>query len=141
MTFCWYGSELVSDPQVTAYGNHWVSQDKEEKPLEWVTQVRCLQELHICILARNQKVLNGSLTNTDLYKVEEWSEYQIRAVGESSFAHGKECEIDSLLLNRADASVSMLSIPGPAATTKVCLGVMKPKTVMYNLEIGPPKFD
>jgi hypothetical protein len=44
MSFCWYGSEIVSDPQVTAYGNRWVSQDKEEKPFEWVTQVRCIQE-------------------------------------------------------------------------------------------------
>jgi hypothetical protein len=141
MTFCWYGSELVSVPQVTAYGNRWVSQDKEEKPFEWVTQVRCVQELHVCILACNQKVLNGSVTNTDLYKVEEWNEYQIRAVGESDFPRGKECEIDSLLLNRAEASVSMLSVPGPAATTKICLGIVKPKTVIYKLEIGPPKFD
>jgi hypothetical protein len=76
-----------------------------------------------------------------LYKVEEWNEYQIRAVGESDFPRGKECEIDSLLLNRAEASVSMLSVPGPAATTKICLGIVKPKTVIYKLEIGPPKFD
>jgi hypothetical protein len=66
MTFCWYGAEEVSDPQVTAYGNRWVSQDKQEKPFEWITQVRCIKELHLCILARNQKVLNGSQTNTDL---------------------------------------------------------------------------
>src|ERR1700693_584934 len=83
MFFCWYGSEIVSDPQVTAYGNRWVSQDKAEKPFEWITQVRCVQELHTCILARNQKVLNGSVTNTDLYHIEEWSDFQIRAVGEN----------------------------------------------------------
>ena len=38
MTFCWYGSELVSDPEVTANGNRWVAQDKEEKPFEWITR-------------------------------------------------------------------------------------------------------
>jgi hypothetical protein len=138
MSFCWYDPATVSDPQVIAYGNRWVSQDKEEKPMEWITQVRCVQELHVCILARNQKVMSVSQTNTDLYRIEEWSTNQIRAVGENDFPRGKECEIDSLLLNRAEASVSMLSVPGPAATTKACLGVMKPKTVMYKLEIGPP---
>lgn len=139
MTFCWYGSELVSDPEVVAYGNHWVSQDKAEKPFEWVTQVRCIQQLHVCILARNQKVGTGSQTNTDLYYIKEWSEFQIRAVEESDFPHGKECEIDSLLLNRSNASVSMLSVPGPAATTKRCMAIMKPKTVMYALELGTPQ--
>lgn len=140
MTFCWYGSEIVSDPEVTAYGNRWVSQDKDEKPLEWVTEVRCIQRLQACILARNEKVMNGTVTNIDMYRVEEWSSYQIRAVGESSFPQGKECEVDSLLLNRAEASVSMLEVPGPGATTKACLGIMKPKTVIYKLEVGPPKF-
>jgi len=51
MTFCWYGSEIVSDPEVTAYGNRWVTQDKDERPLEWVTEVRCIQKnacLHSC---------------------------------------------------------------------------------------------
>ena len=138
LSFCWYGSEDVSDPQVTAYGNRWVSQDKEEKPFEWISQVRCLQELHVCILARNQKVLSGSLTTTDLYRIEEWSNYQIRAIGENDLPRGKECEIDSLLLNRAEASVSMLSVPGPTAAMKACMVIMKPKTVIYKLEIGPP---
>src|ERR1022692_813401 len=100
MTFCWYGSEIVSDPEVIAYGNRWVSQDSEEKPIEWVTQVRCIQQLHVCILARNQKVIGDrSQTNTDLYRIKEWSNYQIRAIGESDYPPGKECEVDSLLLN------------------------------------------
>jgi hypothetical protein len=141
MSFCWYGAELVSDPQVTAYGNRWVSQDKEEKPFEWITEVRCVRELHVCILARNQKVMNGSRTNIDLYRIEEWNDYQIRAVGESDLPRGKECEIDSLLLNRSEGSVSMLSVPGPAAAMKGCLGIVgKPKTVVYKLEIGLPTF-
>jgi len=28
----------------------------------------------------------------------------------------------------------------PRASTKACLGIMKPKSVVYKLEIGPPKF-
>jgi hypothetical protein len=141
MTFCWFGSEIVSDPEVMAYGNRWVTQDKDERPLEWVTEVRCIQRLHVCILARNQKIMNGTQTNIDMYRVEEWSDYQIRTVGvgDAPRGSGKECEIDSLLLNRAEASVSMLSVPGPGATTKVCLGITKPKTVIYKLEIGPPR--
>jgi|ERR1700730_2794590 len=141
MTLCWYGVEDVSDPQVTAYGNLWASQDKEEKPFEWITEVRCLKDSKLCILARNQKVLNGSQTNIDLYRIEEWSSYQIRAIGESDFSKGRECEIDTLMLNRVEGSVSMLSAPGPAAATKACMGIIrKPKTVVYKLEIGPPKF-
>lgn len=141
MTFCWYGSDLVRDPEVIAYGNRWVSQDKEEKPFECVTEVRCIQTLHLCILARNQKALftGGTLTNIDLYYVQEWSEHQIRAVAESDFPKGKECEIDSLLLNREEASVSMLIVPGSAATTKRCEGILKPKTVLYKLTIGMPQ--
>jgi hypothetical protein len=142
-TFCWYGDGDVSDSQVTAYGNRWSAQDKEEKPFEWITQVRCLKEFRICILARNQKVMNGSQTNTDIYKVESWTSNEIHAVGESDFPKGKECEIDTLLLNRAEGSVSMLSTPGPAAATKLCAGPfndIKPKTVMYKLEIRAPTF-
>jgi hypothetical protein len=136
MSFCWYGSETVSDPEVIAYGNRWVSTDKDETPLEWVTQVRCIHTLNVCILARNQKLADRSITNTDMYRVEEWSSYQIRAIGESDWPRGKECEIDSLLLNRAEASVSMLSTPGPGATSKGCTAILKPKTVVFTLELG-----
>ena len=142
LTFCWYGVEDVSDPQVTAHGNRWTSQDKDEKGFEWITEVRCLKDLKLCILARNEKVLSllSSQTNIDLYRIEEWSSYQIRAIGESDFPKGKECEIDTLMLNRVEGSVSMLSAPGPAAATRACMGLMKPKTVVYKLEVGPPKF-
>jgi hypothetical protein len=139
LTLCWYGEEDVSDPQVMAYGNRWVAQDKDEKPLEWITEVRCLKDSKLCILARNQKVLNGSATNIDLYRIEEWGKVQIRAIGESDFPHGKECEIDTLLLNRAEGSVSMLSTPGPGAVSAHCKWI-KPKTVVYKLDIGPPRF-
>jgi len=142
MTFCWYGSEDVSDPQVTAWGNRWTTDEKGERPFEWITEVRCLKDYKLCILARNQKLIvgSGSQTNIDLYRIEEWRSYQIRAIAESDLPHGKECEIDTLLLNRVEGSVSMLSTPGPAAATKACTGIMKPKTVVYKLEIGLPKF-
>ena len=90
MTLCWYGAEDVSDAQVTAYGNRWVPQDKDEKPSESITEVRCLKDYKLCILARNQKVLDGSQTNIDLYRIAEWSSVQIRAIGESDFPRGKE---------------------------------------------------
>jgi hypothetical protein len=141
MTFCWYGSDLVTNPEVTAFGNRWVSQDKDEKPFEWITEVRCVKALHVCILARNEKLLfsDKTLTSIDLYFVQEWTESEIRAVKESDSPHGKECEIDTLLLNREDASVTILSVPGPAATTKTCEGSMKPKTVMYRLRLALSK--
>ena len=87
--------------------------------------------------------MNGRVTNIDLYQIEQWSSYEIRAKGENEFPQGKECEIDTLMLNRVEGSMSMLSTPGPAAATKVCagpFGTIKPKTVVYTLEIGPPKF-
>jgi hypothetical protein len=143
LTFCWYGIEDASDPEVTAYGNRWTTQDKDEKPFDWITAVRCLKDSKLCILARNQKAVNGSRTSIDLYRIEAWSSYEIRAIGENDFPHGKECEIDTLMLNRVEGSVSMLSAPGPAAATKICMGpggIIKPKTVIYKLEIGPPKF-
>jgi hypothetical protein len=139
-TFCWYGVEDASDAEVTAAGNRWTTQDRNEKPYEWITAIRCVHRLNICMLARNQKVLNGSATNIDLYQVEEWSNIQIRAIGENDFPAGQECEIDTLLMNRVEGSVLMLAAPGPAAATKRCRAIMKPKTVAYSLEIGPPKF-
>jgi hypothetical protein len=141
LTFCWYGVEDVSDPQVTAFGNRWTTQDKDEKPFEWITEVRCLKDSKLCILARNQKVMNSSQTNIDLYWIEKWSSYEIHAIGESDFPKGRECEIDTLILNRVEGSVSMLSTPGPAAATKACMHIIKDlKTVVYKLEIGPPRF-
>ena len=80
-TFCWYGSDIVSDPEVTANGRERVHQGKDEKPFEWVTEVRCVQVLHTCIVARNQKLVfgDGTQTDIDLYKIKEWSNFQIRA--------------------------------------------------------------
>ena len=132
MTFCWYATD-VKDPAVFAKGDHWVAQDKDEKPLEWVTAIRCIESMHICILARNQKVgsLGRTSTSIDLFRIQEWSNYQVRAVEENYFPPGRECEIDSLLLNRAEASVSMFSVPGPAAGSKACTAM---KNVVYKLQ-------
>src|SRR5258705_12410146 len=63
-TFCWRGPEDVSDPQVMAWGTRWTTQDKEEHPFEWITEVRCLKNHKLCIVARNQKVPIGSGTMT-----------------------------------------------------------------------------
>ena len=143
MTFCW------SDSQVTAYGNRGVAPDKDEKPFEWVTEVRCLKDYKLCILARNQKVLDGSQTNIDLYRIEEWSTFQIRAIredvlynaatndlirrfifGDTDLPPGKDCQVDRLLLNRVEGSVLMPLTPRPGTTTKLC--------PIYELEIGAP---
>lgn len=90
-------------------------------------------------MAHNVKVV-GNVTETyiDLYRVVEWTSVQIRTTGENFFPPGEECEFETLLLNRVEGSVSLLLTPGPAAATKPC--VIKPKTVVYKLEIGPPKF-
>jgi hypothetical protein len=69
MTFSWYGSDLVTNPEVTAFGNRWVSQDKDEKPFEWITEVRCVKALHICILARNEKLSFSDKTLTSIESV------------------------------------------------------------------------
>lgn len=61
MTFCWYGAESVSNPEVIAYGTRWVSQDKDEKPIEWVTQVRCSGLA--CLYSRSQSKDRRSLTD------------------------------------------------------------------------------
>jgi hypothetical protein len=135
MTLCWYQAEQVSDPEVIAFGQRWNTQDKDEKPLEWVTEVRCMREKHMCILAQSKHVLGIARTTIDLFVVEEWTDFQIRALGENDYPKGQECEIDSLILNRSEGSVSLLTVPGPAASTKHCVTVMKPKTVMYTLDL------
>src|SRR5579859_5692685 len=66
LTFCWYGADIVSDPEVTAYGQRWLTTDKDERPFEWVTEVRCVKALRICVLARNQKLAFGGGTQTDI---------------------------------------------------------------------------
>ena len=121
MTFCWYGIEEFSDAEVTAHGRRWTSQDKDVKPLEWITEVRCLHDYKLCVLARNQKLIEGSdetNTNIDLYRIQQWGTIEIRAIGETDLP---KCEVDTMILNRVEGSVSVLSAPGPKAADKSTL--------------------
>jgi len=128
MTFCWYNDD------VDAWGTLWKSDDPAEKSLEQVTEVRCVQRLHVCIKARNQKVNFGlpSVTNIDLYNVRSWDGTQIRAVMDEQI--DPDCEQDTLVINRVDRSVVIISSPGPRGNEKRCTGLMgQPKTVVYRL--------
>src|SRR5215475_6806981 len=125
--FCWNGPYSDNSDEVRAWGNQWVSENRSEKPLEWVTNVRCIKAQHLCIVARNQALSSGgTMTNIDLYSVREWSNYQVRANEE--WGMQSNCEKDTLLINRADSSVSLLSAPGPEAD-RSCRTLLKPKTV------------
>jgi hypothetical protein len=134
MTFCWYGPYSDQSDEVDAWGNHWVSDDKSESPLEWVTEVRCVHRLNVCILARNQSLSlkDAHITNVDLYKVTRWDGNQVTAVGEQSTF--TSCEEDLLSLNRTERSALMTSSPGPSADKERCTKIQgKPMTVMYRL--------
>jgi hypothetical protein len=134
MTFCWYGPYSDQSDEVDAWGNHWVSEDKTESPLEWVTEVRCVRRLDVCILARNQSPSHTDrhITNVDLYKVSRWDRNQVTAVGEQSTF--SDCEEDLLSLNRTERIALMTSSPGPLADKEHCIKIQgKPKTVMYRL--------
>jgi hypothetical protein len=134
MTFCWYGSYADKSDEVTAWGNQWVSHDKDEKVLRQVVEIRCLKSLGLCIHARNQNIGSKLVTNIDLYYVHEWSDFQIRADMEGSKLPPR-CEQDSLLINRADASVVLIASAGADAGKEVCTALFgKPKTVTYELQ-------
>jgi hypothetical protein len=134
MKFCWYGPYQDGSDEVDAWGTLWKSDDPTEKSLEQVTEVRCVKKLHICIKARNQKVtfLDSSVTNIDLYNVRSWDNTQIRAVMEEVTV--PECEQETLVINRAEQSVLIMSSPGPHGNEKRCTDFMgPPKTVVYRL--------
>jgi hypothetical protein len=134
MTFCWYGPYTDNSDEATAWGNQWVSHDKDEKVLRQVVEIRCLKSLGLCIHARNQNIGSKLMTNIDLYHVREWSDFQIRADMEGSKLPPR-CEQDSLLINRADASVVLIASAGADAGKEVCTALFgKPKTVTYELQ-------
>jgi hypothetical protein len=134
MTFCWYGPYKDNSDESNAWGNQWVSHDKDEKALRQVVEIRCLKSLGLCIHARNQIIGRKPLTNIDLYYVREWSDSQIRADMEGSKSPPR-CEQDSLLINRADASVVLIASAGADADKEVCTALFgKPKTVTYELQ-------
>jgi hypothetical protein len=127
-TFCWHSDE------VEAWGELWKSDDPSKKPLEQVTEVRCVKKLHVCIKARNQQRHFGlpSLTNIDLYNVRSWDHTQIRAVMDEAL--DSECEQDTLLVNLVEQSATLISSPGPQGNEKHCTNFIgPPKTVVWRL--------
>lgn len=132
MTFCW-SYPGISDPEVTARGNQWMSQDKTEKPLSMVVEIRCIRKLNVCIYASNEKrpFINGSITRIDLYNVTRWDGAEIDATSEVRF---DPCEHDSLMLNHAEKRAYLIASPASKAGESVCTNLIgKPKTVVYQL--------
>lgn len=129
-TFCWYGPYSDNSGEASASGNRWVSPDKSETPLDWVTAVRCIKSLKVCIFARNMQLLGERTTIVDIFYVTKWGAVQIEARREE---RGPDlgCSTDSLLLNKMEQAATLVSTPGPAANSKGCL--VKPKTVTYSL--------
>lgn len=133
MTFCWYGPYDDGSDEADAYGRRWTTSDNTEKALEWNTALRCLKSRHLCILARNQALLGSeTMTAIDLYDVTEWSDFEIKADSEAN--RPAHCELNSLLISRPEARVTMLSRPGPHADSKECTVAAAPRTVLYKLE-------
>jgi hypothetical protein len=134
MTFCWYGPYQDGSDDVTAWGTVWKSDDANEKSLEYVTEVRCIKRLRVCINARNQKGFFDipRLTNIDLYNVRSWNNTEIRAVMDE--ITWPDCEQNTLVINRVERSAVVISSPGPRGNEKQCTGIVgQPKTVVYRL--------
>lgn len=123
-TFCWYSDEA------SASGDRWVSPDKKEPPLEFVTAIRCVKSLKLCINARNLELLGKRITVVDLFYVSKWGSVQIEATREDRPAD-LGCTSDALLLNKVEQTATLVSTPGPAG--KDCAALLKPKTVSYTL--------
>jgi hypothetical protein len=123
-TFCWYSDEA------SASGDRWVSPDKKEPPLEFVTAIRCVKSLKLCINARNLELLGKRITVVDLFYVSKWGSVQIEATREDRPAD-LGCTSDALLLNKVEQTATLVSTPGLAG--KDCAALLKPKTVTYTL--------
>jgi hypothetical protein len=130
-TFCWWGPYADKSDEVTAFGSRWSSQDKTEKSLEWITEVRCIRSRNLCIHAHNQLSFGVRQTSIDLFKVTRWTDFEINAVADEG---PEPCEKNSLVLNRPEKSAILVSIPGRLADKQTCTALMgPPKTVMYRL--------
>ena len=135
-TFCWYGPYSDGTDEVSASGDRWVSPDKKEPALEFITALRCLKSLKVCIMGRNLELLGKRITFVDVFYVSKWGSVQIEATREWQ-ATNDGCTVDSLLLNKVEQSATLVSTPGPTAGTKECVAMQKPKTVTYTLvDIG-----
>ncbi|MGH9512143.1 MAG: hypothetical protein ACRD2U_08395 [Terriglobales bacterium] len=139
LTFCWYGPYRDGSDEIDAWGNEWKADDPTEKPIKQVTEVRCVKRLLICIKARNEQMPFGggtSHTNIDIYNVRFWNSLKVQAVMDES--SDRECEQDTLVLNRVEKSAISISSPGPHGNQKDCTSFIgPPKTVVYRLtELG-----
>lgn len=131
-TFCWYGPYPDGSDEVNAWGNVWITSDPTEKALKQITEVRCIKRLRICIKARNQPLLGGSMTNIDIYNVRSWTNSRVEAVNDE--LADPQCEQERLILNRAEQRAILISSPGPMADKGNCTKIMgAPKTVLYKL--------
>lgn len=131
-TFCWYGPYPDGNDEVDAWGNVWSTSDPTEKPLKQVTEVRCIKRLRICIKARNQPLLGGSMTNIEIYNVRSWTSSRVEAINDE--IADPQCEQERLILNRVEQKAILISSPGPMADKKSCTTLMgSPKTVLYKL--------
>lgn len=119
-TFCWYSDEA------SASGDRWVSPDKKEPPLEFVTAIRCVKSLKLCVNARNLELPGKRITVVDLFYVSKWGSVQIEATKEDRLAD-LGCTSDTHLLNMVEQTATLASTPGPAR--KDCAALLKPKTV------------
>jgi hypothetical protein len=128
--FCWYGPYADNSDEASASGNRWVSPDKKEPPLEFVTAIRCLKSLKLCINARNLELLGKRTTVVDLFYVSKWSSVQIEATREDR-PEDLGCTSDTLLLNKVEQTATLISTPGPAG--RDCAALLRPKTISYTL--------
>jgi len=133
MNFCWYDPYPDGSDEVEAWGDRWISQDKNEKNFEISSEIRCVKKLGVCMYASSQLVFGSKrITKIDLLQITRWDNNQITADGEN--ASREPCDRDSYIINRGDHSVTMVSSPGPRAESSSCTAVMgKPKTVIYKL--------
>jgi hypothetical protein len=120
-TFCWYGSDSPKPDEVLAWGSHWVSPDKTVTSFEWITEIRCVKTLRMCVLARNAAGHDGKReTNIDLFYVTNWGPTKVEATEES---YKVSCEDVMLQLNKTEQTatlISTLSVKGnPTACPKL----------------------
>jgi hypothetical protein len=112
--------------------------DPSEKPLEGATEVRCVKKLHVCIRARNEKASGflPGMAYIDIFDVRSWSNTEVRATASAQPVVNPGCEEVTLVINRVERSVLLMSSPGPMGSQKRCTGNMgPPKTVVYRLEM------
>jgi hypothetical protein len=79
MNFCFYGPFRDGSDEFSGWGNRWMGQDKKDSRDE-LAEVRCLKDLHRCIIART--TLHLSRLEIELYTTQEWNTSEIRAASD-----------------------------------------------------------